>query len=96
MLLFGTQMHIATFLFTCIEMVILFYLLIYRLARPDNKATRLNIVLIVLLLIYNITGGFLPDPNLPGSYFIQESIAYGTGFITPVIFLIHKSVTRNI
>ena len=37
MLIPGTQMHIATFLFVCIEIVIFFYLVIYRLARPDDK-----------------------------------------------------------
>jgi DNA-binding CsgD family transcriptional regulator len=86
MLVFGTQMHIVTFLFVCIELVILFYLIIYRLARPDDTAALLDIVLITLLLLYNITGGLLPDPKLPGSYFFQESIAYGTGFITPCYF----------
>jgi DNA-binding CsgD family transcriptional regulator len=86
MLVFGTQMHIVTFLFVCVEIVILFYLIIYRLARPDDKMSFLDIILITLLLTYNITGGLLPDPNLPGSFFIQESIAYGTGFITPCYF----------
>lgn len=86
MLVFGTQMHIVTFLFVCMEIVILFYLVIYRLARPDDKAATLNIILIILLLVYNITGGLLPDADLPGSYFFQESIAYGTGFITPCYF----------
>jgi len=86
MLVFGTQMHLVTFGFVCIELVILFYLIIYRLARSDDKTTFLNIILIILLITYNVTGGLLPDPNLPGSYFIQESIAYGTGFITPCYF----------
>lgn len=86
MLVFGTEMHIVTFLFVCIEVVILFYLVIYRLARPDDKTSFLDIILISLLLLYNITGGLLPDPKLPGSFFIQESIAYGTGFITPCYF----------
>lgn len=86
MLVFGTEMHIVTFLFVCIEVVILFYLVIYRLARPDDKTSFLDIILISLLLVYNITGGLLPDPKLPGSFFIQESIAYGTGFITPCYF----------
>jgi signal transduction histidine kinase/DNA-binding NarL/FixJ family response regulator len=86
MLLPGTQMHIVTFIFVSIEIVIFFYLLIYRLARPDDATAYLNIILIFLLLIYNITGGLLPDPNLPGSVFMQESIAYGTGFITPCFF----------
>ncbi|MEJ7823066.1 MAG: ATP-binding protein, partial [Chitinophagaceae bacterium] len=82
----GTQMHIITFIFVCIEIVIFFYLLIYRLARPDNKTTTLNIILIFLLITYNVTGGLLPDPNLPGSVFIQNDIAYFTGFITPCYF----------
>jgi hypothetical protein len=83
MLIPGTQMHITTFSFVCVEIVIFFYLLIYRLARPDDKAAHLNLFLISLLIVYNITGGLLPDPNLPGSYFLQTSIAYTTGFITP-------------
>lgn len=86
MLLPGTQMHIVTFIFVCIELVIFFYLVIYRLARPDNKTAFLNIVLIFLLITYNVTGGLLPDPNLPGSFFTQEVIAYATGFIVPCYF----------
>lgn len=86
MLVFGTQMHLVTFIFVNIELVIFFYLIIYKLARPDDKISLLNIVLIFLLIIYNVTGGLLPDPDLPGSFFIQESIAYATGFITPCYF----------
>ncbi len=86
MLVFGTQMHIVTFIFVNIETVIFFYLLIYHLARPDDNLIFLNIILIFLLIIYNVTGGLLPDPKLPGSLFIQECIAYGTGFITPSYF----------
>jgi len=86
MLLPGTQMHIVTFTFVCVEIVIVLYLSIYKLARPDDNKTLLNIWLVLLLLVYNITGGLLPDPNMPGSLFVQEAIAYGTGFITPSYF----------
>jgi len=86
MLVPGTQMQVITFGFVCIETVILFYLFIHRLARPDDKTSLLNIVLISLLIIYNLTGGLLPDPRLPGSFFIQNCIAYATGFITPCYF----------
>ena len=82
----GTQLHIVTFLFISIEVVILFYLVIYRLARPDDKTAALNIALISLLIIYNITGGLLPDEKLPGSFFLQMTLAYATGFITPCYF----------
>ncbi len=86
MLLPGTEMHWVTFGFVCVELVILFYLLIHRFARPDSRTIGLDISLIMLLLVYNITGGLLPDPNLPGSFFVQECIAYATGFITPAYF----------
>lgn len=86
MLVFGTQMHIVTFLFICVETVIFFYLLIYRLARPDDKSTLRNLILIFLLLTYNFTGGLFPDEKLAGSYKLQMCIAYATGFITPCYF----------
>jgi signal transduction histidine kinase/DNA-binding NarL/FixJ family response regulator len=86
MLVFGTQMHIVTLAFVCTELVILFYLTIYKLSRPDDKKAILNIWLLLLLLVYNITGGLFPDPKLPGSLYIQEVIAYATGFITPSYF----------
>jgi DNA-binding CsgD family transcriptional regulator len=86
MLLPTTQMHVITFAFICIEFIILFYLFIHRLARPYDKISYLDIFLLVLLIVYNITGGLLPDPKLPGSYFLQNSIAYATGFMTPCYF----------
>lgn len=86
MLVGGTQMNVVTLIFVCAEIVILFYLTIYKLSRPDDKKAILNIWLVSLLLIYNIAGGLLPDPKLPGSLFLQEVIAYATGFITPSYF----------
>jgi signal transduction histidine kinase/DNA-binding NarL/FixJ family response regulator len=86
MLVFGTQMNLVTFIFVSIEVVIFFYLIIIRLARPDDQTVLLNITLIFLLLTYNISGGLLPDPKLPGSGFLQLAAAYATGFITPCYF----------
>lgn len=79
-------MHVITFAFICIEFIILFYVVIHRLARPHDKISYLDIFLLLLLIVYNITGGLLPDPKLPGSYFLQNSIAYATGFMTPCYF----------
>jgi len=86
MLIPGTEMHLVTFGFICIEVVILSYLCIHRFARRDDKTVLLDIYLCFFLLIYNITGGLLPDPRLPGSYFLQTCIAYATGFFTPCYF----------
>lgn len=86
MLVPGTEMHWATLGFVCLELFILFYIVLYRLSRPDDTAALLNIFLLLLLIIYNVTGGLFPDPKLPGSFFLQNCIAYATGFITPCYF----------
>lgn len=86
MLFPGTEMHMVTFGLICVELVILLYLFIYKMARPQDGTISLDIFLLLCLLAYNITGGLLPDPALPGSYYLQESIAYFTGFITPCYF----------
>ena len=71
MLLPGTQMHIVTFLFVCIEIVIFFYLVIYKLARPDDRKAYLNIVLIFLLITYNVTGGLLLTQIYPAHFLLK-------------------------
>ena len=85
-LVLGTQMSITTFVFVCIEVIFLILMIVFRNERPANDNQTRNIILISLLLIYNITGGLLPDPKLPGSVTLQEIIAYGSGFITPCFF----------
>jgi len=47
MLVFGTQMHIVTFAFVSIEIVFFFYLVIFKLSRPGDKTTFLNIILLL-------------------------------------------------
>jgi hypothetical protein len=42
-------------------------MLVFRSERQVKDNQTRNIVLISLLVIYNINGGLLPDPNLPGS-----------------------------
>jgi len=82
----GTEMHMLTFAFICIELVMLLYLIIFKLARPDLKTTTLDIYLLFLLIFYNLASGLLPDQSLPGSYILQTCIAYGSGFLTPSYF----------
>src|SRR5689334_12390238 len=86
MLIPGTQMHIVTFLFVCFDAVLFFYLVIYKLSRQGDRKTLLNISLIFLLIIFNLASGLLPDPNLMGTWLVQEFIAYASGFIAPAYF----------
>ncbi|MBB6108689.1 regulatory protein, luxR family [Mucilaginibacter lappiensis] len=86
MLVFGTQIHIVTFIFIVLESVMLFFQFIYYLFRPEDKNRLLYLILLILLLFYNITGGLFPDPEINISISLQQMIAYGSGFLMASYF----------
>lgn len=86
MLVFGTQMHIVTFIFAVLEIIMFFYQLIYSLSRPQDKSRQWYMVLLFLLIVYNITGGLFPDPKIPIPIVTQNIIAYGSGFLAAAYF----------
>lgn len=89
MLVFGTQMHIVTFVFVVLEIAMFFYQLIYYLSRPQEKNRYWYLILLFLLILYNITGGLFPDENIRIPIITQNIIAYGSGFIMASYFPIY-------
>jgi DNA-binding CsgD family transcriptional regulator/cbb3-type cytochrome oxidase subunit 3 len=83
---FGTEMHVVTFVFVLLETVMFFYQLLYYLFRPQDKSRMWYLVLLALLIIYNVTGGLFPDPKLGLSIVTQNIIAYGSGFLMASFF----------
>lgn len=86
MLVFGSQMHVVTFIFTILEIVLFFYQFIYYLSRPQDKGRFWYLILLALLIVYNITGGLFPDSNIPIAVVTQNIIAYGSGFLMASYF----------
>lgn len=86
MLVFGTQIHILTFIFITLEFMMFSYQLIYCLYRPQEQNRFYYLGLLLLMLFYNITGGLFPDPTLQLPVSIQEMIAYGSGFLMASYF----------
>lgn len=86
MLIFDTEMHIVTFAFVIMEIVMFFYQFTYYLFRPKDKSRLWYLILLFLLIFYNITGGIFPDPNLDLSIVTQNIIAYGGGFLMASYF----------
>lgn len=86
MLVFGTEMHIVTFIFVILEIAMFFYQLIYYLFRPQDKSRLWYTILLLLLIIYNITGGLFPDPEIAIPIITQNIIAYGGGFLIASYF----------
>jgi len=86
MLVFGTKIHIVTFIFIVLETEMLVFQFFYYLFRPEDKNRLLYLILLVLLLFYNITGGLFPDPQINLAISTQEMIAYGSGFLMASYF----------
>ncbi len=54
MRVFGTEMHIVTFVFAVLEIIMFFYQFIYYLSRPQDETRKWYLILLFLLIIYNI------------------------------------------
>lgn len=86
MKVFGTEMLLITFIFVVLEIAMFFYQFIYYLSRPQDKSRLYYLILLTLLIIYNITGGLFPDPEINLSIVAQNSLAYGSGFLMASYF----------
>jgi DNA-binding CsgD family transcriptional regulator len=86
MLVFGTQIHIVTFIFIVLEFCMFIFQIFYYILRPKDKSRLLYLLLLFLFQFYNITGGLFPDPKIDIPIPIQEMIAYGSGFLMASFF----------
>lgn len=86
MLVFGTEMHLVTFIFLLLEGFLFFYQFIHYLQRPQDKGRMWYLILLFLLIVYNIAGGLFPDPNINIPVVTQNIIAYGSGFLMASYF----------
>lgn len=80
-------MHLVTFSITAFEVVILFFQVIYFLQRTNDVRRLLYLILLVLIILYNITSGFLPDENFPLPIALQNVMAYLVAFSTSMYFV---------
>jgi len=85
-LLWGTQVELITGIFIALEFCMFLFQLASYFYWPEDKNRGWFLLLLVLMLLYNITGGLFPDPKISISIDIQEMIAYGTGFLMASYF----------
>jgi DNA-binding CsgD family transcriptional regulator len=86
MLVFGTQIHIVTFIFIVLEFCMFIFQIFYYLFRPQDKSRLWYLLLLFLFQFYNITGGLFPDPKIDIPIPAQEMICYGSGFLMASFF----------
>ncbi len=82
MLVFSSEMHLVTLVITIIECFFLFYQVIHYLSWPQDRSRFWYLILLVLLIFYNVSGGLFPDPDIGWIPLIwQNVVAYGGGFM---------------
>lgn len=86
MLVYGTQIHIVTFVFILLETCMAIFQLAYYSMRPRDKNRIWYLILLFLMLVYNIAGGLFPDPAIGIPVPVQEMAAYGSGFLMASFF----------
>jgi len=86
MLVFGSEMHVVTFVICILEFGMLCYQLVYYLFDPREHGRLWYLVLLVLLIIYNICGGLMPDSGFLIPIVVQNMMAYGSGFLIACFF----------
>lgn len=79
-------MHVVTLIFIVLELLMFVFQLSYYLIKPQDKYRRWYLILLLLLIFYNITGGLFPDPEINIPINIQNIVAYGSGFLMASYF----------
>jgi DNA-binding CsgD family transcriptional regulator len=85
-LIWGTQVELITAIFIALEILMFLFQLASYFYWPGDKNRGWYLLLLFLMLLYNITGGLFPDPQIPIAVSVQEMIAYGTGFLMASYF----------
>lgn len=85
-MVFNTEMHVVTFVFVVLEMMLFSHQLVFFLQKPSEDQRKYYLILLALLIVYNVFGGLFPDANLPLSIPLQYILAYGSGFIMGAYF----------
>lgn len=81
------EMHGLTAVVIVLELMTLSVQLYFYLAWPYDKRRLNYLVLLLLLIVYNLTGGFFPDPQLQWIPVVwQNVVAYGSGFLVAAYF----------
>ncbi|MBP2833741.1 LuxR family transcriptional regulator [Aquimarina sp. U1-2] len=83
--MFGTSIHWTTFFYLLVDTFIVLFAA-YQSFNLKRKTLKRYLILGILFILYNITGGFLPIDNFVGPFILQYIITYGIA-ITLCIYL---------
>ena len=85
--MFGTSIHWTTFFYLLIDIIIILFTLCFS-GRKTRSSFKRFLILGLLFIAYNATGGFLPTESFPGPLILQYIITYGVA-ITLCVFIVY-------
>lgn len=96
MLVFGTEMHLVTFVYICI-IFLNFFPVIFNIIQKKNKLYHLRFCFLLLAIFFNnLSSGLLPDKNFSINVLSQNIIAYTVGLITTIYYYHYIHTDYNI
>lgn len=94
--MFGTEIKLTTFIFTCIELIVLFFQLPNYLSRRQDKSRLRFLILIIAFIFYNLCSGLLPDNRIPLHILVQNILAFGSGILLATYYFYYLVQELNI
>jgi DNA-binding CsgD family transcriptional regulator len=94
--MFGTELKLTTFIFTCIEIIVLFFQLPNYLSRRQDKSRLRFLILIIAFIFYNLCSGLLPDERIPIHVLAQNILAFGSGILLATYYFYYLVQELNI
>ena len=79
-------MELITLIFLISEILMFLYQLLFYAENPFDRKRKYYLIFLFLFILYNIFGGLYPDPHQNLSIFLQNILAYGSGFAVACYF----------
>lgn len=93
---FGSMLHLVTFILICLELFIFVFKLCFYVSRPDEYYRIWFLILLILLVMYNLASSLYPDPKINLALNLQNILKYGSGFLTATYFPFYFYKTYNL
>lgn len=94
--MFGTEIKLTTFVFTCIELIVLFFQVPNYLSRRQDKSRLRFLILTTAFIFYNLCSGLFPDSRIPIHILLQNIFAFGSGILLATYYFYYLVQELNI
>ncbi len=93
---FGSEMHLITFLIIIVQIIILVNYIVNDLKERNNKSTKRFLVFTIYFIVYNLFSGLFPDEKILITINLQLILAYSIGIFLALYYVHYVYTEFNI